>query len=265
MNSNINNRPGDSFTAGCDIKPRHVRTGDDIIKMIVSNIEIQVIKKNIKNMNLSVLPPTGTVRISAPLNTSDEHIRQFAVSKIAWIKKQIEKIENQPRLAEYEYVSGESHYLWGCGYRLELRFSNKANSVELKGNNLILTVRDKSTQKQREKVINEWYRSELKNRIPFLLQKWEPIIGVKANSWGVKNMKTRWGSCNTKDKRIWINLQLAKPPINCLEYVMVHELVHLLEKNHTPAFIGYMDKFLPDWRVTKGELNSFILNQHIDE
>lgn len=233
--------------------------------MRISDIEIQVIKKKIKNMNLSVLPPTGKVRISAPLNTSDEHIRQFAVSKSAWIKKQVEKFENQARQSEREYVSGESHYLWGRRYRLEVKYSDKANSIELKGKQLILTVHDKSFQKQREKLINEWYRSELKNKIPPLLQKWEQIIGVKANSWGIKNMKTRWGSCNIKDERIWINLQLAKPSVNCLEYVVVHELVHLLEKNHTPFFVGYMDKFLPNWRVTKDELNSFVMDQYVDE
>jgi hypothetical protein len=233
--------------------------------MIVSGVEIDVIKKDIKNMHLSVLPPLGKVRISTPLNTSDEAIRLFAVSKIAWIKKQVEKFENQPRQSEREYVSGESHYLWGRRYRLEVRYSNKANNVETKGNKLFLTVREKSIQQQRENVMNEWYRNELKKRIPSLLQKWEQIMDIKADSWGVKNMKTRWGTCNTKEKRIWINLQLAKKPISCLEYVVVHELVHLLEKNHTPAFVEYMNKFLPDWRVTKDELNSFIMDRYFED
>lgn len=233
--------------------------------MMVSGVEIEVIKKDIKNMHLSVLPPMGQVRISAPLNASDDAIKLFAITKIAWVKKQIVKFKNQPRQSEREYISGESHYLWGRRYRLQIKPATKANKVEIKANKLILTVRENSSQLQREKVMNEWYRNELKERIPSLIAKWEPIIGVKINSWGVKNMKTRWGTCNTKDKRIWINLQLAKKPVNCLEYVVVHELVHLLEKNHTQAFVDYMDKFLPDWRLTKDELNNFIMDRYLEE
>lgn len=233
--------------------------------MMVSGVEIEVIKKDIKNMHLSVLPPMGQVRISAPYHASDDAVKLFAITKIGWIKKQIVKFKNQPRQSEREYISGESHYLWGRRYRLQIKPATKANNVEIKANKLILTVRENSSQIQREKVMNEWYRNELKERIPSLIAKWEPIIGVKADSWGVKNMKTRWGTCNAKEKRIWINLQLAKKPVNCLEYVVVHELVHLLEKNHTPAFVEYMDKFLPDWRVTKDELNSFIMDQYLEE
>lgn len=233
--------------------------------MIVAGVEIDVIKKDIKNMHLSVLPPMGKVRISAPLNTSDETIRLFAVTKISWIKKQVEKFESQQRQSEREFVSGESHYIWGQRYRLEIRHTNRANRVEPKGKKLILTVREKSTTQQREKVMNEWYRNELKDKIPALIEKWEQIIGVKANSWGVRNMKTRWGTCNTKEKRVWINLQLAKKPVNCLEYVVVHELVHLLEKKHSSVFVEYMDKFLPNWRITKDELNSFIMDRYMEE
>ncbi len=234
-------------------------------KMLVSGIEIEVIKKNIKNMHLYVLPPMGKVRISAPIKASDESIKLFAIAKVAWIKKQIEKYENQPRQSEREYVSGESHYIWGRRYKLEVRYSNIANNVEIKTNKLILTVRESSSQSQRENVMNEWYRAELKEKLPLIIEKWEDIIGVKVNSFGVKNMVTRWGTCNVKDKRIWINLQLAKKPIKCLDYIVVHELAHLLEKNHTPVFLDYMDKFLPDWRITKDELNSFIMDRYVEE
>ena len=154
---------------------------------------------------------------------------------------------------------------WGRRYRLELKYTKKANKVETKGNKLVLTVREASTQEQREKIMNEWYRAELKAKLPALIEKWEKIIGVKTNDFGVKNMRTRWGTCNVKDKRIWINLQLAKKPVACLEYIVVHELVHLLEKNHTPVFIEYMDKFLPGWRVTKDELNGFIMDKYFEE
>jgi predicted metal-dependent hydrolase len=233
--------------------------------MIVSGIEIEVIKKDIKNMHLSVLPPMGKVRISAPLSASDEAINLFAITKIGWIKKQVEKFENQPRQSEREYVSGESHFLWGRRYKLEIRHNKTANNVEIKANKLILTVRENSTQQQRENVINEWYRAEIKAKLPSLIKKWEDIIGVKVNDYGVKKMLTRWGTCNVKDNRIWINLQLAKKPPECLEYVVVHELVHLLEKNHTTVFVGYMDKLLPNWRVIKDDLNSFIMDRYVEE
>lgn len=233
--------------------------------MLISGVEIEVVKKNIKNMHLSVLPPDGRVRISAPTAASNEAISLFAISKIAWVKKQIQKFENQQRQSEREYISGESHYLWGRRYKLELKYTKTTNKVEIKSNKLILTVREHSTPKQRENIINEWYRAELKAKLPALIEKWEEIIGVKANAVGVKNMLTRWGTCNVKDKRIWINLQLAKKPLNCLEYIVVHELVHLLEKTHSPVFVEYMDKFLPDWRVIKDELNSFIMDRYIDE
>ncbi len=227
--------------------------------MIVSGINIEIKKKNIKNMYLSVLPPMGNVRISAPLHASDEDIKSFALTKIDWIKKKVAKYENQTRQSENKYVSGESHYLWGQRYKLEIKNTRAANNVEIKANKLILTINENSTTSQREKVINEWYRAQLKARLPTLVEKWENKIGVKTNEVRVKNMRTRWGTCNIKDKRIWINLQLAKNPVNCLEYIVVHELVHLLEKNHTSVFVNYMDKFLPNWRVVKDELNGFIM------
>lgn len=234
-------------------------------RITVAGIEIEVIKKKIKNLHLSVLPPEGHVRITAPLTANDEAIRLFAVTKIGWVKRQIEKFIGQPRQTEREYVSGESHYVWGRRYKLEIRHTKTANDVQIKANKLILTVRETSTQQQRENVMTEWYRAQLKSKIPELFEKWEARIGVKANEVGVKNMRTKWGTCNTKDKRVWINLQLAKKPVECLEYVVVHELVHLLEKNHTPVFVEYMDKYLPDWRVTKEELNSFIMDRYMEE
>ncbi len=233
--------------------------------MNVSGVEIEVVKKDIKNMHLNVMPPSGRVRISAPYGTSDEAINLFAVKKISWIKKQVEKFNAQERQTEREYITGESHYLWGRRYKLEVRYSNKGNNIELKGNKMILTVREKSTQKQRENYFNEWYRKELKNKLPPLVKKWEEIIGVKANTVGVKNMRTRWGTCNPETKRILVNLQLAKKPVKCLEYIVIHELVHLKEKNHTKAFIEQMDRYIPDWRVVKDELNSFIMDRYLEE
>jgi len=233
--------------------------------MNLSGIEIEVIKKDIKNMHLNVLPPAGRVRISAPYGTSDDAINLFAVKKISWIKKNIEKYKSQARQTEREYITGESHYLWGRRYKLEVRYSNKANNLEIKGNKMILTVREKSTTTQRENYVNEWYREELKKKLPALISKWEEIIGVKVNDVGVKNMRTRWGTCNPETKRILVNLQLAKKPINCLEYIVIHELVHLREKTHTNRFVEHMDSYMPDWRVVKDELNSFIMDRYMEE
>ncbi|WP_097027670.1 M48 family metallopeptidase [Clostridium peptidivorans] len=226
--------------------------------LIIDDIEIQVQKKKIKNIYLRVKAPQGGVQVSAPKNMNDEAIKMFVISKISWIKKHQEKYKNQPKQCKREYVSGESVYVFGGKYALELVYSNRCNDVKINGDKLILQVRERSTIERRANVLNEWYRENIKREIPKLLEKWQKIIGVTAEEWGVKNMKTRWGTCNVRDKRIWLNLQLAKKHPKCLEYVVVHELVHLLEKSHNNIFIGYMDKFLPNWRKIKKELNAFI-------
>jgi len=229
-------------------------------KLIVNDIEIKLIKKNIKNIHLSVHPPNGRVRISAPIRMDDEAIRLFVISKLSWIKKQCVKFENQERQPEREFVSGESHYFLGERYLLNVIYTNKGKQeVRIRNKTYIdLVVREGSTKEQRQMVMKEWYRRELKALIPPIIEKWEPTIGVKVESWGVKLMKTRWGSCNTTAKRIWINLELAKKNPACLEYIIVHEMVHLLERLHNERFIAYMDKFLPNWRSIKAELNGLI-------
>ena len=181
-------------------------------KLIINNIEIEVQKKKIKNLHLSVLSPHGRVRVSAPQNMNEDAIRMFVITKLPWIRKQQEKFKNQPRQSERQYVSGESAYLWGRRYRLEVIHSNVCNDVQMKGDKLLFQVREASTTEQRAKVMKEWYRENIKKEIPPLLKKWEKIIGVTALDWGVKDMKTRWGTCNVKAKRIWLNLQLAKSP-----------------------------------------------------
>lgn len=223
-------------------------------KIIVSNIEIEVNKKKIKNMYLRVSRQDGKVSISAPLRTKDEAITRFAVSKLEWINNQIKKLENRRTPTELDYVEGEIHYVWGEPFSLVIKHQNKS-SVEIKDNKLILTTHKESTNLQREKLLIEWYRDQLKECLPKLFEKWQAIIGVRVESVRVRNMSTRWGTCNTRDKRIWINLQLAKRPLNCLEYVVVHELVHLLEGSHNAVFKGYMDQYLPNWREIKKELN----------
>ena len=214
-------------------------------------------------MHLSVLPPNGAVRISAPRSIGEDVIRLFAVSKIGWIKSQIEKYQNQPRQTEREYVSGESHYLWGRRYRMEVGYTNGNSKVEIRGNKMFFTVRPDTDATQRAATLNAWYRKQLRSKLPPLIEKWEIVLGVHDNEVKIKDMRTKWGTCNPIAKRIWINLQLVKKPPRCLEYVVVHELVHLLEKSHNGRFVALMDEYLSDWRVRKEELNCFIMDQYI--
>ncbi len=222
----------------------------------VSHIEIEVNKKKIKNMYLKVSRQDGKVSVSAPLRTKDDIIKRFVASKLDWIDKQVKKFENRKSLIDLEYKQDEIHYVWGKPYSLEIKYENK-KGVEILDDKLILAIHKDSTIIQREKLLIEWYRKQLKERLPDLVEKWEYIIGVSIESVRVRNMTTRWGTCNTRDKRICFNLQLAKKPLRCLEYVVVHELVHLLEPSHNVVFKNHMDKYLPNWREIKRELNSY--------
>ena len=225
------------------------------MNVLISDIQIEIIKKDIKNMHLSVLPPDGKVRVSAPNNLSDESIIMFVKTKLGWIKKQQEKFELQPRQSEREYVSGETLYVWGHQYFLQVEYNQKKNSLVLVGNKAILSVRKESTAKQREKFVNEWYRSLLKTEVEKYLPKWEAITGLYCDGWQSKYMTTKWGTCNTSTRKIWLNLQLAKKPIECLEYVILHELAHLKVKNHGPDFVAILDLYMPYWRECKKMLN----------
>jgi len=224
--------------------------------MRIEDIEIEVIKKNIKNMYIYVYKPDGRVRITVPKRIKDEDIKNFAVSKLAWIKKQLNKCQNLELQPQKEYVSGEWHYYQGRAYLLNVIYTDKKQRVEIHKHQMDLYIREGSTREQRKKVMNEWYRSQLKGEIPKLIEKWEQIMGVKVNSFGVKLMKTKWGTCNIAAKRIWINLELAKRSPRCLEYIVVHEMAHLLERYHNKRFYTYMDQYLPDWKEIKEELKS---------
>ena len=226
----------------------------------ISGINIEVQKKNIKNLHLVVTPPDGNVHVSAPMHLSDESITMFVRTKLGWIKKQQEKFATQPRQAEREYVSGETLYVFGQQYFLRVEYSYKGNSLVLKGREAILTVRKESTAKQREAFINEWYRSKLKEKIEIYLPKWESITGLHCNSWQTKYMTTRWGTCNVNTRKIWLNLQLAKKPIEHLEYVILHELAHLKVRNHGKDFVAILNQYMPYWRETKKQLNEHILD-----
>lgn len=222
----------------------------------ISDLTIDVVRKSIKNMHLSVYPPTGRVRIAAPLNIDDEAVRLFAISKLAWIKKNQRKFESQERQSPREFAERESHYFEGRRYLLRVTEHEAPPKVIIKTKTYIdLFVRPNTSIEQRQIILNEWYRKQLKNQIPLLIDKWEKIIGVTVADWGVKQMKTKWGTCNIEQRRIWINLELAKKPSYCLEYIVVHEMIHLLERHHNERFLAYIDKFIPQWRIYKEELN----------
>jgi len=229
------------------------------VALIISGIPIEVYKKKIRNMHLYVKPPEGSVSVSAPLAMSDEAIERFVRTKVSWIKKQVAKFNDQPRQSEREYISGETFYVWGTQYYLQTNYGNR-NSLVLSGDNAVLTVRKESTAKQRENFVREWYRELLKSEIMRTLPKWEKITGLRTKSWQTKYMTSRWGTCNIKNRKIWLNLQLAKKTPECLEYVILHELIHLVEKKHNERFVLLMDKYLPMWREVKVTLNGQTLD-----
>ena len=233
--------------------------------MVLNGIEVSVKRKAIKNMHLYVKPPDGHVEVSAPTQLSDESIELFIRTRIGWIRRQQEKFDKQPRQTAREYVSGEALYVWGRQYYLLVNHSSKGNSLVLDGDKAILTVRVDSTVEQREKFVNEWYRQILKAEIERRLPKWEQITGLHPAGWQTKNMTTRWGTCNTNTRKIWLNLQLAKKPLECLEYVILHELAHLKVRNHSKDFVAIMDQYMPYWRETKKLLNNLKLDYMEEE
>lgn len=230
------------------------------MQIVVSNISVEVIRKNIKNMHLAVLPPDGRVRVSAPTQLTDEAITMFVRTKLGWIKKQQEKFQQQPRQSERQYVSGETLYVWGKQYFLQMEYSYKGNALTLSGDKAILTVRKESSPKQRGSFVNEWYRSLLKQEVAKYLPKWEKTTELYCSSWQSKYMTTKWGTCNPTSKKIWLNVQLAKKPIECLEYVILHELAHLKVHNHGPEFTAILDQYMPYWRDHRRRLNDSTLD-----
>ena len=218
---------------------------------------VEIVRKGIKNLHLGVYPPHGRVRVAAPLRVSDDAVRLAVVGKLGWIKRQRARFEAQPRQSEREMVSGESHYFLGQRYRLRVvTYEGPAKVIARNKSIIELHVRRESSAEQRERVLQRWYRQQLKELIPPLLEKWQPALGVQADEWAIKKMKTKWGACNVKVRRIWLNLELAKKPAQCLEYIIVHELLHLLERQHNDNFFALMNEYLPQWRSRRSELNA---------
>lgn len=223
----------------------------------LADIDVQVTFKNVKNINLRICPPDGQVRVSAPKKLNRNVLKKFILSKQAWIKAQQTRMRNRPREATRCFADSESHYFNGKSHLLKVIEHHGRPRIEKKRQTLQLYLRPGTPPEQRETMLNEWYRQQLKITLPRLIAHYEPVMGVKVNEFGIKRMKTRWGTCNTHAKRIWLNLELAKKPPECLEYVVVHEMVHLLERSHNHRFVGFMNQFMPEWRHHKKTLNDF--------
>ena len=221
----------------------------------LGDISVEVIKKDIRNVHLSVYPPAGRVRISAPLRMDKETIRVFAIAKLGWIKKQQKKLREQERESEREYLNRESHYVWGKRYLLRVVEKEAPPSVQIKHSVLVLSVRPGATEVKKKEVLERWYREQIRELAPRLIAKWERIIGVKVQDFYVQRMKTKWGSCSASAGTIRLNSELAKKPRECLEYIVVHEMVHLLERTHNRRFVSLMDQFMPRWQSRRDLLN----------
>jgi len=221
----------------------------------LGSIAVDVVLKDIKNIHLSVYPPTGKVRISAPARMKVETIRLFAISKLDWIKQQQRKLREQEREAPREFLDRESHYVWGKRYLLDVIEKDAAPVVELRHRKMLLRIRPDSPEERKQDILDEWYREQIKIAVPPLIAKWEPLLGVSVNHFIVRKMKTKWGSCSPGAKTIRLNTELAKKPTECLEYITVHEMVHLLEPSHNARFVALMDQFMPKWRFYREMLN----------
>lgn len=221
----------------------------------LGGIRVEVQRKNNKHAHLYVYPPEGRVHISAPMHMGLDALRAFAISRLSWIKAQQRQMRAQPREPAHEYLTRESHQVWGRRYLLKVIEVDAAPAVELKHSTLVLQVRSGSDEARRQALLESWYRQQLRAKLPALLDKWQPLMGVEAKRIFVQRMKTRWGSCNSAAGSIRLNTELAKKPPECLEYILVHELAHLIEPTHNARFLGLLDRLMPRWRQIRDELN----------
>jgi predicted metal-dependent hydrolase len=224
-------------------------------RLQLGDLEVEVVFKDIKNVHLSVHPPSGRVRIAAPRRMSLDTLRVFAVSKLDWIKRQQRKVREQEREPPREYLDRESHYVWGKRYLLEVVERDEAPAIELRHNKLVLYVRPGTDEAKRPALVEGWYRQQVRDAVPDLIARWEPLLNVNVARLFVQRMRTRWGGCNPATRSIRLNTDLAKKPRECLEYILVHEMLHLLEPSHNARFVGLMDQFLPRWQLYRATLN----------
>ena len=224
-------------------------------RLKLGDVELDVVLKDIKNVHLSVYPPMGHVRISAPSRMSLDTIRAFAISKLGWIKKQQRKLREQERETPREYLERESHFVWGRRYLLRVIEAGATPGVALEHSRLIMRARPGMDAEKKGALLDEWYREQIKRGVPPLIAKWEPLIGVEVARFFVQRMKTKWGSCNSSARSIRLNTDLARKPPECLEYIVVHEMVHILERTHNARFLALMQRFMPNWRQYRDQLN----------
>jgi hypothetical protein len=225
-------------------------------QITIGGVVVDVILKDIKNVHLSVYPPTGRVRISAPKHMKADTIRLFAISKLPWIRQQQRNLNAQARESAREYLARESHYVWGKRHLLKVvETASGPVNVAVRRSSLVLTVRPRSTKARKEALLGDWYRLQVRTAAMPLIAKWEPILGIQASRLGVRRMKTKWGSCNPASRSLLLNQELAKKPPEFLEYIVVHELMHLLEPTHSARFVALMDQYMPKWQFYRDELN----------
>jgi predicted metal-dependent hydrolase len=224
-------------------------------RLDLGEVAVEVVFKNIKNVHLSVYPPTGRVHISAPMRMNLDTIRVFAISKLSWIRRQQRKLLEQDRETPRELLNLESHYLWGKRYLLKVIESEQMKSIEVQHSRLLLQVLPGTTERKKQEIIAQWYRSQLRAVVPELIQRWTVVMGVSVDGFYIQQMKTKWGSCNHHAGTIRLNTELAKKPKDCLEYIVVHEMAHLLEPTHNYRFIATMDRFMPNWKLRREYLN----------
>jgi len=229
----------------------------ELSQITIGGISVEVVRKRIKNLHLGVYPPHGRVRVAAPLAVSDEAVRLAVIGKLGWVKRQRSHFQSQPRQSVREMIGGESHYFLGRRYRLRVIEKTGPTGVVLRNRSAMeLYAPVGASTTRRYTILQRWYRDRLRELVPPMLLKWQRALGVAAADMGIKKMKTKWGSCNVNARRIWLNLELAKKPVQCLEYVLVHELTHLLERHHNDRFITLMDRHLPTWRQHREALNA---------
>lgn len=222
----------------------------------VRGTRIEVVRKDIKNLHVGVYPPSGRVRVAAPRHLDDSAVRLAVVTRMGWIRRQRASFERQERQSQREYVTGESHYFEGRRYRLSVVERDAPPEVRLTGSkSMKLYVRPGTSRERREAIMHAWYRERLREKFASLLAKWEPRVGVQVAELRIRRMRTRWGTCNAPAKRIWLNLELAKKPLACLEYILVHEMVHFVVRHHNDDFRAMMTRLLPTWQQTRKELN----------
>jgi predicted metal-dependent hydrolase len=227
----------------------------------VLGIDVEVLYKDIKHLHIAVYPPLGRVRVAAPRRLDEDRVRLAVIQRLPWIKKRRDELRAAARQSEREMVTGESHYVWGIRRRMKVVTRPGRTHFEVDGEQLLLYSPETTTAENRRKLLDRWYREQLRRTIPGLIAKWEPTVEVSVSRWTIRRMKTKWGACNREAKHIWFNVELAKKHPDCLEYIVIHEMIHLLERNHGPRFTKLMDKFMPNWRSLRDQLNAAPLTE----